>query len=61
LVLNAAAECGRSPLIMFVPVALILLGFRMIEALGLSLPVNRDNLEGFMANQAAHHISTLKD
>jgi nucleoside-diphosphate-sugar epimerase len=61
LVLDAAAEGGRNPLIFSVPAWLIVLGLRVATALRLPLPVNADNLEGFMANQAGRHISTLQD
>lgn len=61
LVLAAAAEGGRKPWIVSVPASLIVLGLRLATALRLPLPVNADNLEGFMANQAARHISTLQD
>lgn len=61
LVLRAAAEHNRNPLIIPIPSRLIFWGLRIAEALKLSLPVNADNLEGFMANQGAKHISTLRN
>lgn len=61
LVLSAAADGGRKPWVVSVPASLIVLGLRLATALRLPLPVNVDNLEGFMANQAARHISTLQD
>lgn len=60
LVLDAAAERGRKPWIVPVSGSLIVFSLRVATALRLPLPVNADNLEGFMANQAASHISTLK-
>ncbi len=61
LVLDAAAEGGRSPWIISVPALVIVIGLRIVAVLRLPLPVNADNLEGFLANQAARHISILKD
>jgi len=61
LVLDAAAEAGRRPWILPVPAMLVISGLRIASALRFPLPVNADNLEGFLANQAATHISTLKD
>ncbi|MFV8810713.1 NAD-dependent epimerase/dehydratase family protein [Yersinia enterocolitica] len=61
LVLRAAAEHGRNPLIIPISSRLIFLGLKIAGFLKLPLPVNADNLEGFMANQAAKHISTLRN
>lgn len=61
LVLDAAAEVGRSPWIVSVPSSVIVIGLRVAAALRLPLPVSADNLEGFLSNQAARHISSLKD
>src|SRR5439155_2608461 len=61
LVLEAAAEGGRKPWIIPVPAPLINVGLWVAAALRLPLPFNSDNLEGFIANQAASHISTLQD
>ena len=60
LVLDAAAERGRKPWIVPLPASLIVLGLKVATALRLPLPVSADNLEGFMANQTASHVSTLK-
>jgi uncharacterized protein YbjT (DUF2867 family) len=60
LVLDAAAEKGNKPWILPLPSLLIVRILRIATALRLPLPVNADNLEGFIANQAANHISTLK-
>jgi nucleoside-diphosphate-sugar epimerase len=61
LVLDAAAKVGRKPWIVNVPTSLIILGLRFATAMRLPLPVNADNLQGFMANQVAMHKSTLQD
>jgi uncharacterized protein YbjT (DUF2867 family) len=61
LVLDAAAQAHRSPWILTVPSLFVRLGLRLAAALRLPLPVNTDNLEGFLANQAASHISTLEN
>lgn len=60
LVLEAAAQVGRSPKIVPVPSSIVLTGLRMASALRLRLPVNADNLAGFLANQEAKHISSLR-
>jgi uncharacterized protein YbjT (DUF2867 family) len=60
LVLDAAAEAGRHPWLIPIPSALIVVGLRAGEFLHLPLPVNADNLAGFLANQQAGHISTLQ-
>lgn len=59
LVLSAAAEVQRRPLIIPVPSALLLFGLRVAAFLRIPLPVNADNLVGLLANQAAQHVSTL--
>jgi nucleoside-diphosphate-sugar epimerase len=61
LVLDSAAEAGRKPLIVNIPSTLILYGLRIAAALRLPIPVNADNLEGFIANQAANHVSTIQE
>jgi|UniRef100_UPI0040487C7A uncharacterized protein YbjT (DUF2867 family) len=61
LVLDAAAEKGNSPWIVNLPASLIVRSLQVATALRLPLPVNADNLEGFIANQVANHISTLRD
>jgi hypothetical protein len=59
LVLDAASESGNKPWILPLPGSLIVRSLRIATALRLPLPVNADNLEGFIANQAANHISSL--
>lgn len=61
LVLDAAAQVHRSPWILTVPSLFVRLGLRLAAVLRLPLPVNADNLEGFLANQVASHISTLEN
>ena len=61
LVLEAASEVGRSPWILPVPSTLLFHGLRLAEAMHLPLPVNADNLAGFLANQAAPHVARPDD
>lgn len=61
LVLDAAAEIGRHPWVLPVPAVLVIAGLRLAALLHLSLPVNADNLSGFLANQQAQHISTMQE
>jgi uncharacterized protein YbjT (DUF2867 family) len=60
LVIEAAAEKGKNPWIIHLPATLIVRSLRIATALRLPLPINADNLEGFIANQTANHISTLQ-
>jgi NADH dehydrogenase len=60
LVLKVAAESGRRPIILNIPVALALPFMRGMERMGLSLPVSADSLEGFVRNQSATHVTTLE-
>ena len=59
IVQGAAREAGRAVWIIPVPASLVLLGLRTTAALHLPLPVNADNLSGFLANQGAVHASTM--
>jgi nucleoside-diphosphate-sugar epimerase len=59
LVLKAAAEANRRPLILPVPSRLLRLVLQVTAATKLPLPVNADNLAGFLANQSAQHTSYL--
>lgn len=61
LVLDAAAEVGRHPLVLPVPSSLVIAVLRLAAILHLPLPVNADNLRGFLANQQAQHISTISE
>lgn len=61
IVQEAAREAGRSTWVLPVPSSLVLLGLRMTAALRLPLPVNADNLAGFLANQEASHKSSLAE
>ncbi|SMC49416.1 NAD-dependent epimerase/dehydratase family protein [Rhizobium sp. RU36D] len=60
LVLDAAAETGKRPRILYIPSGLVVAVLRLASKLRLPLPVNVDNLEGFLANQTAVHYSTLR-
>jgi NADH dehydrogenase len=60
LVLGAAAEVGRRPRILPIPAALLIGILTLAARLRIPLPVNADNIVGFLANQSATHISTLE-
>jgi nucleoside-diphosphate-sugar epimerase len=61
LVIDAASEVGKKPWIISLPSTLVVRVLRAASVLRIPLPVNSDNLEGFLANQEAKHISTLQD
>ena len=61
LVLEAASEKGKQPFIFPIPSHLVLIGLHAAEKLHIPLPVNADNVTGFLANQIASHNSTLLD
>jgi hypothetical protein len=60
LVLEAAQEAGRRPWIVPVPSSWLIAALRTAEFIRLPLPVNADNLAGFIANQDARHVSTME-
>jgi nucleoside-diphosphate-sugar epimerase len=60
LVLEAAAEVEHQPWIIPVPTAFLISVLSLATKMHLPLPVNADNLTGFLANQSAQHTSTLK-
>jgi nucleoside-diphosphate-sugar epimerase len=60
LVLEAAEEAGRHPWIVPVPSNIVYLVLKAAGFLRIDLPVNADNLAGFLGNQAASHRSTLR-
>lgn len=60
LVLEAAAEAGRRPWILPIPAALMIGILTLAARLHIPLPVNADNLAGFLSNQSARHASTLE-
>lgn len=60
LVLDAAEEVGRHPWIVPVPSNVVYLVLKAAALLRINLPVNADNLAGFLGNQAAGHQSTLR-
>jgi len=59
LVLCAANEVERYPKILPVPSQIILIGLKLLEIAKIKLPVNSDNLKGFLSNQGAEHLSSL--
>lgn len=59
IVLDAARENNRHPYIVPIPSSLMLRMLQTAALLRLPLPVNADNLAGFLANQNASHESTL--
>lgn len=61
LVTDAAAVAGKHPWILPVPSGLVLATLHLANMLHLPLPVNADNLHGFLANQQAQHASTMQD
>jgi nucleoside-diphosphate-sugar epimerase len=62
IVQEAARAVGRhSVWVLPVPSSLVLLGLRLASVLRLPLPVNADNLSGFLANQDASHQSSLPE
>lgn len=61
LVLEAASDAGRRPWLLTVPSNLVIAGLKLAAFLHVPLPVNADNLSGFLANQQASHLSTMKE
>lgn len=61
LVVEAAAQAGRRPWLLPVPSSLVIAGLKLATVLHIPLPVNADNLIGFLANQQASHLSTLQN
>lgn len=61
LMQQTAADFGRNPVFVSVPVALVLPILVGLEKLGLKAPISSDNLVGFVQNQNAPHVSTLED
>jgi uncharacterized protein YbjT (DUF2867 family) len=61
LTLEAAAEVQRQPVIFPIPSSLLMAGLQMAALCKLPLPVNPDNLAGFLANQSAQHASHLAE
>jgi uncharacterized protein YbjT (DUF2867 family) len=59
LVLEVAAEAGHQPLILPVSATLLISILALAARLHIPLPVNADNLAGFIGNQSAGHISSL--
>jgi uncharacterized protein YbjT (DUF2867 family) len=61
LVLEIAAENNKHPVIINMPSAIIRFLLSAGEFIHLPLPVTKDNLDGFMANQYSTHQSSLSD
>ena len=60
LVLDAAVEVNRRPWILPIPAAWLISLLTLAARLCIPMPVNADNLAGFMANQSAKHLSTIE-
>ena len=60
LLKNSSLVLRRSFMIINIPSLLLLFIIRMIEFLGIKLPVSSDSLAGFIQNQSGSHISILK-
>lgn len=58
LTLEAAAKAGRKPYILPIPSTLLLFLLNLGKKLHLPLPVNADNLKGFLSNQNTSHKPT---
>jgi len=61
LVFKAASAANKAPLIIPVPSNWLINMLKFAEILNIPLPVNSDNLAGFLANKDAMHISSLKE
>ena len=57
LIIDAAYEVGKKPLIISIPITPLILILKFAEFLRIPLPIGSDNLAGFVANQASNHIS----
>lgn len=61
LVLDAANNAGKRPLILPIPGGLLLFGLGLAKFLHITLPINEDNLRGFISNQSALHHATPEE
>jgi uncharacterized protein YbjT (DUF2867 family) len=59
LVTDAASSKGKKTIVVPIPSKPLLLALKLGSLLRLPLPVNEDNLRGFLANQSASHESHL--
>lgn len=59
LVLDAAKNQKHNIIILPIPSQLVLMSLKVLEYFHIPLPVNSDNLKGFLANQNADHVSTF--
>jgi nucleoside-diphosphate-sugar epimerase len=61
LVLDAAKIVNKKPWIFPIPGIIFLFILRAAKLIRLPLDINEDNLVGFLENQKAQHLSSLKD
>lgn len=61
LVDDAARMGGKKLLILPIPDSLLLFGLGLAKLLHIPLPINEDNLRGFMSNQLAQHSATAEE
>ncbi len=59
LVEDAASESGRHPTILPIPSGWMISLLKVAERMNIALPVNIDNLKGFLANQENSHQTSL--
>jgi nucleoside-diphosphate-sugar epimerase len=59
LIIHATSDVARKPLLVPIPINWMIFGLYIAAALKIKLPVNLDNLDGFIANQTAKHVSTM--
>lgn len=60
LIIHASLKNNRKPVLFYFPSHLIFFCLRLLNLFRITLPINADNLKGFIANQNAVHKSTLK-
>ena len=61
LVKSASKKSNKKNYIVNIPSRIILFTLRFFEYFSIKLPINSDNLQGFLANQNATHQSTLDE
>lgn len=61
LVKDAAHKAGKTPFILPIPGALLLIGLGLAKRLHIALPVGEDNIKGFISNQSALHTATPEE
>jgi nucleoside-diphosphate-sugar epimerase len=60
LVEDAASQAGKCPIILQIPTQWMIAVLELADRLKISLPVNTDNLRGFLANQETIRGSSIK-